>query len=71
MLSENLLAELHRLNRAEKLRVVQILVNDLVKEASMTLSPDHEYEIWSPYDSPDTARQLLNLLGKDTPSKLG
>ncbi len=71
MLSENLLTELHKLNRTEKLRVVQILVNELASEETVTLSPDQEYEVWSPYDSPDTARQLMELLEKDKPSKHG
>jgi hypothetical protein len=56
MVSETLLTELHRLSRAEKLRVVQILVNALTTEEEALLSPDREDEAWSPYDSADTAR---------------
>jgi hypothetical protein len=71
MVSEMLLAELHRLSRAEKLRVVQILVNELASEEETLLSPDREYEAWSPYDSADTARQLMELLEKDKQTKHG
>ncbi len=68
MLSENLLTELPKLNRIEKLRVVQLLVNELAS-GEQTLSPDHEYEVWSPDDSADTARQLMELLERQQAGK--
>ena len=65
MLSENLLTELHQLSRTEKLRVVQILVNELASEEETLIASDRAYEIWSPFDSATTARQLKELLDKD------
>lgn len=58
MLSDHLLSELHQLSQAEKLRVVQILVNELAMESDTPnqsveslLKPGIVHEIWSPYDS--------------------
>ncbi len=69
MLSDNLLTELYKLNRTEKLRVVQILINELASEEARLRSPGRDYEVWSPHDSPDTTRELLNLLENDLLSK--
>lgn len=65
MLSEQLLQELHQLNRTEKFRVVQILVSELAKgETSVEalLQPDAEYEIWSPFDAYEAAATLQAML---------
>jgi len=62
MLTHELMSELHKLNRVEKLRVVQMLVNSLANEESELLVGSTEYEIWSPYDSADTAFALMELL---------
>jgi hypothetical protein len=61
MLSEKLLSELYQLNRAEKLRVIQVLANELAQEEAL-LNPDVEYEIWSPYDSAEAAATLQQVL---------
>ena len=50
VMTGELLAELRRLDRAEKLRVVQFLVNELVvEEATLPLSDGSllKYEMWS------------------------
>jgi len=65
MLSEKLLAELHKLNRTEKLHIVQILVNELaLDEASSEagLRADAQYEVWSPYDAFEAANILQTML---------
>ncbi|MEP7287010.1 MAG: hypothetical protein ABI947_14740 [Chloroflexota bacterium] len=65
MLSEQLLNELHNLNRTEKLRIVQILVNELAVEET---SPEMlrqlavQYEVWSPYDAFGAAHTLQTML---------
>ena len=64
MLSSELLAEVHRLNRAEKLRLVQLLVNELAA-AEAILDPNVQYEVWSPSASPEAAATLLRLLEED------
>jgi hypothetical protein len=65
MFSEELLTTLHKLSRTEKLRIVQILVNDLASEETTQIQPDREYAIWSPYDAHEAAQQLMALLEKD------
>jgi hypothetical protein len=63
MLSDKLMSELHQLSHAEKLRVVQLLVNELASEAGHdTLTPGTSYEIWSPYDAFEAANQLQEML---------
>ncbi len=69
MLSQALLAELHKLNRADKLRAVQLLVNDLAVEEAALLAPGMRYEVWSPYDAPGAAQTLLKMLEADAQSR--
>lgn len=61
MISETLIAELQNLSQADKLRVVQLLVNQLTQEES----PSLEYEVWSPYDSADAAAVLQQMLAEN------
>jgi hypothetical protein len=65
MLSNELLAELHRLNRTEKLRVVQLLVNELAAEETSFLTEGVEYPIYTPYGNEGAAKVLLDLLNKE------
>jgi hypothetical protein len=64
MLSKELLTQLHSLSRVDKLRVVQMLANELAVEEGI-LDPTVEYEIWSPYDSAGAAEQLSRMLEED------
>ncbi len=61
MIPEELLAQLHSLSRADKLEVIQILVNELALEEAR-LMPGSQYEVWSPYDSAGAAEQLTKIL---------
>lgn len=63
MLSDVLRHELEKLNRAEKLRVVQMLVEQLAQEEELLTS--QEYEVWSPYDAPGAAAILMEMLEED------
>lgn len=63
MLSDNLIQELHQLNRVEKLRVGQMLINQLAEEEAVLIGT--EYEIWSPYDAPGAASILMEMLEED------
>ncbi len=63
MISEHLLEELRLLNRSEKLRVVQLLVNQIAEEEVILTGT--EYEVWSPYDSSGAAAILLDMLEED------
>ena len=65
MLSEQLLTELQKLDRTEKLRIVQILVNELALEETISeasLQPNVQYEVWSPYDAFEAANILQTML---------
>lgn len=65
MLSEQLLADLHKLNRSEKLRVVRILVNELAAEEELLNLIAGEHEVWSPYDAFEAANTLQMMLEED------
>jgi hypothetical protein len=68
MLSDELLDELHRLNRTEKLRVIQLLANELAEEEALLISGG-QYEIWSPYDAAGAAESLMKMLEDDKKSR--
>jgi len=61
MLSDKLLDELHRLSRTEKLRVVQLLVNELAEEETL-LIPGAEYPIYTPLGNEAAAQTLWEVL---------
>jgi hypothetical protein len=61
---EQLVDELHGLSRADKLRIVQLLVNDLAADEATVLT-NAQYEVWSPSDSGEAARILLQMLEED------
>ncbi len=66
MVSNKLLDELRQLSPAEKLRIVQLLVNDLAAKADDDpILTEKHYEVWSPYDSPGAAETLMKLLEED------
>ena len=62
MLPETLVVELQKLTHTDKLRVVQILVNELVQEEIL---PMKEYEVWSPFDASGAATILTQMLEED------
>ena len=62
MVPNELLSELQKLNRADKLRVVQFLVDALAVEEETLLASGMQYEVWSPYDAPCAAQTLLAML---------
>ena len=65
MVSNQLLDELHKLNRVEKLKVVQLLINELAEQEAEPVVLDAYYEVWSPHDAPGAAQTLLELLEED------
>lgn len=52
------------LDRADKLRAMQLLIQELAKEEGALLSAD-SYPVWSPYDSFEAANVLLEALNKE------
>lgn len=61
-----LLPTLQNLSRAEKLQVMQFLVQELAAEEEISLlKPGATYHVWSPYNSHDAAHKLATLLEED------
>lgn len=65
MTVEEVLTELRRLDRADKLRAMQVLVMALASEEHALLLPGAQYDVWSPFDAPAAARTLSRLLEAD------
>jgi len=63
MISEHLLEELRQLNRVEKLRIIQMLANQIAEEEAILTGT--EYEVWSPYDAPGAAAILTEMLEEE------
>lgn len=61
MTIEELMGELHKLKRVDKLRAIQVLAQDLAVEEE-SIIPNAHYEVWSPFDSASTANALLKML---------
>lgn len=66
MLSENLIHELRRLNRADKLRAMQVLVTELAVEEDTLLMPGATYELLMPYGNEAAAQVLAEFLEAST-----
>lgn len=61
-----LLSTLQTLSRADKLKVMQFLVQELAaEEEALLLQPGATYSVWSPYNSHDAAQKLAVLLEED------
>jgi hypothetical protein len=65
VLSDELIRELRRLSRTDKLRAIQILANDLVAAEEEYFTSGAEYAVWSPYDAADAAEKLMALLEEE------
>ena len=63
MLPETLIRELHKLNRAGKLRAMQVLVTELAVEEEPILRPGETYELMTPYGNEEAAQVLSDFLG--------
>jgi hypothetical protein len=60
-----LLPTLQKLSRADKLKVMQFLVEELAAEEASLLQPGVTYHVWSPYNSHEAAQKLALLLEED------
>jgi hypothetical protein len=59
---------LRELDRADKLRVLRFLIQELAREEGALLAPDTEYPVWSPFDAFDAAAILLGTpAGRSAP----
>ena len=57
-----LLPQLRKLNRADKLYVMQFLVSELAQEETDLLMPNLSYPVWSPYNATEAANVMLEVL---------
>ena len=61
-----LLPAIHALPRADKLRLMHVLVAEIAHEEAIALPPtDMLHTIWTPYDAYDAAATLLRVLNED------
>jgi hypothetical protein len=58
-----LISQIQKLPKIDKLRLMQFLATELVKEEDANFFiANKEYPIWSPYDCSEAANVLMNLL---------
>ncbi len=58
-----LMSQIQGLPKIDKLRLMQFLATELVKEENVNFFvEDQEYPVWSPYGCSDAANVLMNLL---------
>jgi hypothetical protein len=56
-------SQIQELSKIDKLRLMQFLATELVKEEDVNFFVvNQEYPIWSPYDCSEAANTLMNLL---------
>jgi hypothetical protein len=61
-----LLPALHELPRADKLRLIQLLASDMVREeGGERRFTEAAYPVWSPYDAFEGAATLLRVLDEE------
>lgn len=58
-----LMSQIQTLPRIDKLRLMQFLATELVKEENANFFvANQEYPVWSPYNCSEAANILMNLL---------
>ncbi|NEQ27934.1 MAG: hypothetical protein F6K28_54880 [Microcoleus sp. SIO2G3] len=58
-----LMSQIRGLPRIDKLRLMQFLATELVKEEDVNFFvANQEYPVWSPYNCSEAANVLMNLL---------
>jgi hypothetical protein len=59
----DLLPTVRALSRLDRLRLIQIVVQELATdEAASLIEPNREYPVWSPYEADKAAAVMLQLL---------
>jgi hypothetical protein len=58
-----LMSQIQELPKIDKLRLMQFLATELVKEEDVNFFvANQEYPVWSPYNCSEAANVLMNLL---------
>jgi hypothetical protein len=71
MSTEELFLELRKLNHADKLRAMHLLVLELSAEQEALLIPGAQYDVWSPFDAASASEKLAKMLQEDKESRNG
>jgi hypothetical protein len=67
-----LMSQIQELPKIDKLRLMQFLATELVKEEDANFFvANQEYPIWSPYNCSEAANVLMNLLATKQQEKNG
>lgn len=62
MVVSEIIPTLHQLSRADKWRLMQILVTDLAEEETSLTLPPGDYPVWTPLESYGAAEALMAAL---------
>ena len=67
-----LMSQIQELPKIDKLRLMQFLATELVKEEDENFFvANREYPVWSPYNCSEAANVLMNLLATKQQEKNG
>jgi hypothetical protein len=67
-----LMSQIQELPKIDKLRLMQFLATELVKEEDANFFvADREYPVWSPYNCSEAANVLMDLLATKQQGKNG
>lgn len=67
-----LMAQIQELPKIDKLRLMQFLATELVKEENANFFvANQEYPVWSPYNASEAANVVMNLLATRQQEKNG
>ena len=67
-----LMSQIQELPKIDKLRLMQFLATELVKEENVNFFVvNQEYPVWSPYNCSEAANTLMNLLATKQQEKNG
>jgi hypothetical protein len=65
MALRDLIPDLLKLSHDEMVQVIKILQDEIGQENQQYSLLSAEYEVWSPQISPETAREILNMIQED------
>jgi hypothetical protein len=65
MVSNELVEQLRKLNRVDKLMIIQLLAAELANEETNLIKSGASYPVWSPYDAVEAANIMLEALNAD------
>ncbi len=65
MVSNELVEQLRKLNRVDKLMIIQLLAAELANEETNLIKSGASYPVWSPYDAVEAANIMLEALNAE------